>query len=68
MITKISGECQMEGCSQRATEIACGRDCDGAGHPIPACYCETHAKQVAHEYHPEYTESCPNCGCRFGIN
>ena len=64
MITAISGQCQYPECDQPATCIACRRSCEGA----VACYCLKHALVVQDEGDPEYLETCPNCGCMFGVN
>lgn len=64
--------CAYEDCAALGTTLACGRNHDydfaGPGHPTPALYCDYHASVVADEGHPEYTDTCPNCGCRFGVN
>ncbi len=31
-------------------------------------YCQFHGDREADEGGPEYTASCPACGCRFGVN
>ena len=69
MITEIKGNCQFENCDQPATDIAAGRKSyDDKGHPGVKVYCDYHAGVVEDEQSPEYTECCPNCGCRFGVN
>lgn len=70
MIVEISGTCKYEDCDQPATVVACGRKrySDEKGHPTPACYCRTHASVVNDEGNPEYVDTCPNCGCEFGVN
>ena len=62
-------QCAFEGCTAEATGIACGRKLfgDSPGHPEPDGYCEKHAKIVSSEREPEYVETCPNCGCTFGV-
>lgn len=68
MITKIEGKCQYEGCEAAATDIACGRSFGRRkGHGL-GCYCFAHACMVAEEESPEYTNTCPNCGCMSGVN
>jgi hypothetical protein len=59
-------KCQFENCFTPAISIATGRGRKGS-YPL-GVYCETHAAIVEDENSPEYTESCPNCGCRFGVN
>lgn len=68
-------KCAYEGCELSATTLAKGRatqaygvDAVEHGHPNVAMYCEAHAEVVADERAPEYTVSCPHCGCRFGVN
>jgi hypothetical protein len=64
-------ECHFEGCTKPSEVLACGRELFGpgnAGHPIPARYCKEHADIVTDERSPEYTDTCPNCGCIFGVN
>lgn len=71
MIVEITGKCAIEDCQSEAKFLACGResyDENRPGHPEPACYCELHAREVAEEQWPEYTDNCPNCGCMFGVN
>ena len=70
IVGPLTGQCQWEGCYETATHIACGRwTCTGnGGHQIPGCYCKAHAQAVADEAYPEYTEECPNCGCKFGVH
>jgi len=63
--------CEYEGCDLPATDIACGRRewRDGPpSHPEPGVYCEPHASKVTDEGCPEYVDTCPNCGCGFGVN
>lgn len=70
-ILKPAGKCQYENCDKDATHIACGRKdyhSGEKGHPEPAVYCEAHAETVTDENAPEYTETCPNCSCMFGVN
>ncbi len=68
VITKIEGKCQWDECEQSATTIAAGRrGIDRDGHPL-GLYCDAHADIVIDEGFPEYHDSCPNCGCRFGVN
>jgi len=65
----MSTECQYKGCRKKAVVMAGGRDRSGKIHPTGvAHYCEPHAEEVADEGHPEYTVSCPNCECLFGVN
>lgn len=60
--------CAFGACDKPATTLAVGRSSrEQLGHPL-AWYCEGHAEQIADEGNPEYRESCPNCGCRFGVN
>lgn len=74
MIIKVKGrKCQYEDCEADAEVIACGREHvhysrDDKGHPEPRVYCLTHGRVVCDEGSPEYTDSCPNCGCLFGVN
>lgn len=70
MITRIEGRCQYEDCEEPATYIASGRKRYGEdnGHPNPGVYCDAHANVVEDEGNPEYRDTCPNCGCRFGVN
>jgi hypothetical protein len=68
---KDTDVCAFEDCEAKATEIACGRkgwEKEPSGHPEPATYCHSHGDIVAEEQHPEYIDTCPNCGCRFGVN
>ena len=30
--------------------------------------CEEHAEELAHYDNSEYVQTCPNCGCKSGIN
>lgn len=62
--------CEYENCDHPATVIACGRNAysDRLGHPEPGVYCDLHAAKVTDERCPEYVDSCPNCGCGFGVN
>lgn len=63
--------CDYEDCTEQATVMAAGRDLswkDQKGHGGVGHYCITHAKIVEREGGPEYIETCPNCGCRFGVN
>lgn len=60
---KISGKCQWDHCDQPATQVAYGRRRREIG-----VYCEAHADRVIDQDMPEYTVSCPNCGCGFGVN
>lgn len=62
MISQVKGLCQYKGCEQPAQEIASGR-----GHYGVGLYCSDHASKVADEGCPEYNQSCPNCGCLFGV-
>lgn len=60
--------CAYPDCEERATEIATGRRYMGRdGFPL-GYYCRVHAEAVQDQGSPEYTESCPNCGCMFGVN
>jgi hypothetical protein len=72
VIIEVSGQCSFEGCEKPAEFIACGResydDDERPGHPTPACYCREHMAEVIDERSPEYTDTCPNCGCMFGVN
>jgi hypothetical protein len=61
----IAGQCRYNGCTAAATTTACGRD-EYPREPTP--YCEPHARIVGDDGAPEYTEACPNCGCRYGVN
>jgi len=56
--------CGYIGCDKPVTNIAAGR----VSSKIPRYFCEDHAQIVANEQEPEYVVSCPNCGCRFGVN
>lgn len=70
ILTLTPGQlCQYEGCTAPATCVAVGRDNTRRkkGHPKIAFYCEIHRECIADEGSPEYTASCPNCGCMFGI-
>lgn len=61
--------CQHEGCTERATHLAVGRDYgDTKGHTVAAFYCRKHAYEIADEGFPEYHHECPNCGCIQGVN
>lgn len=73
------GTCAYDGCEAPAETFACGRpgrewwDDEMMGrqpeaHPVPAWYCKAHAGVVCDEQSPEYHDSCPNCGCLFGVN
>lgn len=72
MIVKIDGLCQYDGCQLPATHIARGRNHHAAEsaekRPELGVFCETHANVVSDEGVPEYTVSCPNCDCMFGVN
>lgn len=72
MIIQVSGHCAFEGCEKPAEFLACGeklvRNNEPAGHPTPACYCREHMEDIIDEDCPEYRVTCPNCGCRFGVN
>ena len=71
IIVQVVGKCSFEDCESDATQIASGRADDEnpeRGHPTPAVYCDTHGDMVADEQFPEYHDTCPNCGCRFGVN
>jgi hypothetical protein len=71
MIVEVSGKCAFEQCDKPAEFIACGRAThieDEPGHPTPACYCREHMVDVISERYPEYVDTCPNCGCTFGVN
>ena len=57
-------KCSYEGCYEPAEFIACGR----TKHRMPAYFCNEHAEDVTDEDNPEYHDTCPNCGCRFGVN
>jgi len=61
---KKNSKCQFEGCDKPATDIAAGRH----NYPGVKVYCKIHARIVANDGDPEYTDSCPNCDCMFGIN
>lgn len=65
---RLTDRCEYEGCSKKAEYLAKGRDDRGGGHPKIGSYCELHAHMVEDEGRPEYTVSCPNCGCGFGVN
>ena len=57
-------KCYFEDCKREATTFAKGRVGEYRGvHK----YCEPHAEQVADMDMPEYTTSCPHCGCLFGV-
>lgn len=58
-------KCFYGDCPLIAVTLAVGRE---HGHKEPQWYCAAHAQIVADERNPEYIESCPNCGCRFGVN
>jgi hypothetical protein len=64
-VTFTGKACEYDGCDKPATTTAKGRNED---RRRVAAYCETNAEMVADENFPEYVESCPNCGCRFGVN
>lgn len=63
--------CSFENCPEEATTFAVGKtqfyETEPPGHPGVHAYCEVHAEKVANERSPEYVESCPNCGCKFGV-
>ncbi len=64
-------KCGWEDCEADATMKAVGRDESWhgrKGHPGLADYCENHGPLVADEGAPEYVETCPHCGCMFGVN
>jgi hypothetical protein len=56
--------CAYENCIEPATTLAYGR----TEHPNPTGYCDEHAAIVTDEDSPEYTVTCRNCHCRFGVN
>jgi hypothetical protein len=71
--TGLLMECEFEvdgiRCSEQAVQMACGKGgWINNGHPNPGIYCKVHAELVADEGCPEYTDTCPNCGCMFGVN
>jgi hypothetical protein len=59
-------KCQAPYCDNLATDIAQGRG-ERAALPL-GFYCDAHAEIASEQQSPEYVESCPNCGCRFGVN
>ena len=63
MITKIEGPCQYDGCGQPATGITARSDSGPA-----KLYCAKHEAAIIDEKNPEYTVTCPNCTCSFGVN
>jgi len=61
-------KCAYPDCERPATDIATGRRYLGDdGLPL-GYYCRVHAEAAQDQGIPEYTESCPNCGCMFGVN
>ncbi len=58
-------KCAYENCDRDAVLVAVGKNDE---HKKPASYCEEHGYNVADESGPEYIQSCPNCGCTFGVN
>jgi hypothetical protein len=69
MITRIEGKCQWPGCDRPAEFIVSGRSQYAEEpHPETGCFCAIHAAVVEDEGNPEYTNVCPNCGCRHGVN
>jgi hypothetical protein len=65
MIRKIEIDsiCEYDGCDKKATDIVYSID----NQNVMLC-CEVHADIVQDEQHPEYRDTCPNCGCRNPIN
>ena len=57
------GKCKIEGCRKLATHTAY----DSKNKLIVDC-CESHADAIAENEWPEYVVSCPDCGCKFGVN
>lgn len=55
--------CQFERCKKAVETMAYDRE-----KRVLGFYCGDHAYQVADKGDPEYRESCPNCGCYFGVN
>ena len=66
-IVEINGKiCEYDGCGNPATSIA---ENEKRGRPsVIGFYCEQHTSEVSDYNSPEYSVSCPNCGCRFGVN
>jgi len=55
--------CQYEDCQEEANELVESRKLNKV---IDTCY--KHAKVVVDEGNPEYTVSCPHCGCWIPVN
>jgi len=66
MKTRLSERCEWEDCKKKATTFASGHEDRYEGRA--GSYCDEHAEWIADEGGPEYTASCPNCGCMFGVN
>ena len=60
-------KCEYEGCDKEAVQQATGNR-DFEKSVTVKWYCEEHAYLVADKDSPEYHTTCPNCGCRFGVN
>lgn len=60
---ELGGICEVDGCVGMTTSIVYSH-IRGA---VILC-CDAHACGVADEDHPEYRQTCPNCGCEIPIN
>jgi hypothetical protein len=60
---ELGGICEVDGCGGMTTSIVYSRS---RGSVILCC--DAHAYEVADEGHPEYHQTCPNCGCEIPVN
>lgn len=56
--------CEWDRCLEQAQFVVSGR----TRYPGIRYYCAAHADLVIDDDNPEYTVTCPNCECRFGVN
>lgn len=56
-------KCEFMECTNEATTMVYSRNLE----KVVFC-CDVHSDTVVDEHHPEYWDSCENCGCRQGIN
>ena len=63
LLSEMPDKCEAEGCDQPPIMMVYSEN----QNKVLFC-CDDHACRILDEAHPEYWETCPNCGCDIPVN